>query len=100
MEEWFLHFKNDEGNNKGKKNLWYEFQATFASTYTYFGSKIHLNVALIYIIVLQSFSLPRRQLVMDMLGHSDLYGSGAALGQNPQCVLMGDGSGRSLRKAD
>lgn len=66
---------NDEGNNKEKKKLWYEFQATYTSTYTYFGHKIHLNVTLISIIVLQSFSLPHRQWVMYELGCSDLYAS-------------------------
>lgn len=91
---------NDKGKNKEKKNLWYEFQATYTSTYTSFACKIHLNVALIYIIVLQGFSLPHRQLVMCMLGCSDLCASGAAPGQNPRWVLIRDGSGRSLRKGD
>lgn len=51
------------------------FRLTYTFTYTYFGHKIHLNVALISIIVLQSFSLPHRQWVMYVLGCSNLYAS-------------------------
>lgn len=80
---------NDVGNSKGKKNLWHEFQATYTSTSTHFGCKIHLSVALIHIIVLQSFSLPHRQLFMCMLVCSDLRTSGAAPGQNPVCTHGG-----------
>lgn len=89
---------NDEGNNKEKKNLWCEFQTTFTSTYTYFGHKKHLNVALIQIIDLQSFSLPHRQPVMCMLGCSYLYASGAAPGQNHGVCSWGMAQGEASEK--